>query len=55
MFQYTLDNKEEVTDFRGNRIKDLTKSIVARSAGRVTDYEITKATELYHMRPDLVS
>ena len=55
MFTYTLDNKEEVTDVRGNRIKDLTKSIFSRSSGRITDYEITKATELYHMRPDLVS
>ena len=33
MFEYTLDRKEEVTDARGNRIIDLTKSIFSRNTG----------------------
>lgn len=55
MFEYTLDRKEEVTDARGNRIIDLTKSIFSHDAGQIQDYKVVKMTDVYQMRPDLVS
>ena len=55
MFNYTIDQKPEVTDARGNRIIDLTKSIFARNATPVSDYEVVHMSDVYEMRPDLVS
>jgi hypothetical protein len=55
MFKYTLDNKKEVTDSRGNKIIDLTRSIFARKSGSIKDYKVVRMSEVYHMRPDLVS
>ena len=55
MFKYTLDKKKEVTDSRGNRIIDLTKSIFARKSGTIKDYKIVRMSDVYEMRPDLVS
>ena len=55
MFKYTLDKKKEVTDLRGNRIIDLTKSIFARKSGTIKDYKIVRMSDVYEMRPDLVS
>lgn len=55
MFEYTLDRKEEVTDANGNRIIDLTKSIFTREAGQIQDYTVVKMTDIYQMRPDLIS
>ena len=55
MFNYSLDKKREITDSRGNRIKDLTQSIFSRTSGRIQDYQIVRMSDVYHMRPDLVS
>ena len=55
MFKYTRDKKKEVTDSRGNRIIDLTKSIFARKSGTIKDYKIVRMSDVYEMRPDLVS
>ena len=55
MFKYTLDNKKEITDSRGNQIIDLTKSIFARKTGSIKDYKVVRLSDVYHMRPDLVS
>lgn len=55
MFEYTLDRKEEVTDARGNRIIDLTKSIFSRNTGEIQDYRVVRMTDVYQMRPDLIS
>ena len=55
MFEYTIDRKPEVTDARGNRIVDLTKGIFAKSAQPVSDYEVVHMSDVYEMRPDLVS
>ena len=55
MIKYTLDEKEQITDRKGNTIVNLAKSIFSRNAGIVKDYEILKMTDYYQMRPDLVS
>ena len=55
MFEYTLDRKEEVTDVRGNRIIDLTKSIFSRNTGQIQDYRVVRMTDVYQMSPDLIS
>lgn len=55
MFEYTLDKKEEVTDWRGNRIVDLTKGIFSRGSGKIQDYDVVTMSDTFHMRPDLVS
>lgn len=55
MFKYSLDKKKEVTDTRGNKIIDLTKSIFARKSGTIKDYKIVRMSDVYEMRPDLVS
>ncbi len=55
MFEYTLDRKEEVTDARGNRIIDLTKSIFTKDSQQIQDYQVVKMSDVYQMRPDLIS
>lgn len=55
MFNYTLDKKQEVTDYRGNKIIDLTQGIFSRSSGQIKDYEVIHMDEVFQMRPDLVS
>lgn len=55
MFEYTIDRKPEVTDRRGNKILDLTKGIFSKSASQISDYEVVHMSDVYEMRPDLVS
>lgn len=55
MFNYTIDSKEEITDYKGNTILNLAKSIFSRNAGAIKDYDVIKINDKYHMRPDLVS
>lgn len=55
MFNYTLDNKPEIVDDKGNTIVDLTKSIFKKNTGVIRDFKIAKMTHQYAMRPDLVS
>ena len=33
----------------------MAQSIFSRSAGQIQDYEIVRMSDVYHMRPDLVS
>jgi hypothetical protein len=55
MFDYTIDNKNDITDYNGNVIKDLTTSIFSKNSTMVKDYEVIKINDYYQMRPDLVS
>jgi len=47
MFNYTLDKKQEVTDYRGNKIIDLTQGIFSRSSGQIKDYEVIHMDEVF--------
>jgi hypothetical protein len=44
MFNYTLDNKPEIVDDKGNTIVDLTKSIFKKNTGVIRDFKIAKMT-----------
>lgn len=55
MFNYSIDTKGTIVDPKNNTIVDLTKSIFAKHARYVKDYEIKYLDETFNMRPDLVS
>ena len=55
MFNYTLDNKPQIVDDKGNTIIDLTRSIFKKETGVIRDFQIARMTDQYTMRPDLVS
>lgn len=55
MFTYSIDKKGEITDNKGNRIKDLAQGVFSRSATGVKDYKLIKLNKTFEMRPDKVS
>lgn len=55
MFKYSIDNKPEITDSKGNVIKDLASPTFYRGATGVKDYNVVKMTDHFVMRPDKVS
>lgn len=54
MFKYTIDEKKQITDYKGNQIVDLCKNVFSKGA-QIRDYKIVRMSDMFHMRPDLVS
>ena len=55
MFNYSIDQKKQITDPNGNVIVDLTTSIFKSSATNIKDYSVKKIDSYFEMRPDLVA
>ena len=56
MFTYTIDNKPEIRDKKGNVIVDFVKPLFTKNSTHVADYLIRRVdSEKYAMRPDLIS
>jgi len=56
MFEYTLDNKPEIRDKKGNTIIDLVQPLFNKNSTGVADYMIRRVgNKKFAMRPDLVS
>lgn len=56
MFNYSLDNKPDITDRNNNVIKDLVRPFFSKKADGIKDYKIKKVgAPKFCMRPDLIS
>ena len=56
MFTYTIDNKPEITDAKGNKIINFVTSLFNKNSTYISDYLIRRVdSDKYAMRPDLVS
>lgn len=56
MFNYTIDNRQTITDQKGNIIVDFCTPLFSTNSTGVEDYQIIKVdSPKYNMRPDLVS
>lgn len=55
MFNYTIDQKRNITDPKGNVLVNLQDSIFSKTSEEINDYSVKRITKYFKMRPDLVA
>lgn len=55
MFNYSIDQKKNITDPKGNVLVNLQDSIFSKQSEEINDYSVRRITSYFKMRPDLVS